>query len=169
MTPTWDNGRLGLAFIAKRIDRFLLSTAIIEKWGMPIAKTGDAITSDHKPIFLEWVREQQRMGYSFKFNSVYLQDESFVAFVKSSWGHIINSEEAPFLTFREKINKLREGIKSWQIRKKQSDSRDLSNIILEINMISSTIHLHGLSIDKKVHLWSLEKRKQALLLKEEAS
>lgn len=169
MTPSWDNGRVGSAYIAKRIDRVILSSSIIEDWGMPTIQLGSAATSDHKPISLAWVNDKHRKGYSFKFNSAHLQDPSFDAFVKSAWNHISLSEDAPFLTFREKMDKLRGDVKSWQIKQRVTDSRDLSIIQQEINCISSSIPVHGLTFDKKTLLWSLEKRKQALLLKEEAA
>lgn len=54
MGPTWENGRMGSAFIAKRIDRFLIKANFIEKWGMPFSSIANEFLSDHKPILLEW-------------------------------------------------------------------------------------------------------------------
>lgn len=77
MMPTWDNGRLEGASIAKRIDRFIIHISIIDQMGMPISTIKNAFISDHKPISLRWREKGFKYGYPFKFNRTCLEDSAF--------------------------------------------------------------------------------------------
>eukprot|EP00253_Pinus_taeda_P025535 PITA_25535 len=93
MKPTWDNGRLGSAFIAKRIDRFLIKAYMIEKWGMSYSSIANKFSSDHKPIILGWRDFQIRKKYYFKFNRIFLEDKSFNDVITKKWMEMKGSEE----------------------------------------------------------------------------
>lgn len=54
LVPTWGNGRSGDAYIAKRIDRFLVHTSLIDKMGLPFSFIRSTFISDHRPIVLCW-------------------------------------------------------------------------------------------------------------------
>lgn len=83
MKPTRDNSRTGQAYIAKRIDRFIIHASIIEKLGMSVSSIGNDFTSDHRPIFLEWRGKDFRFDYSFKFNRTHLEDHQQDSFRRS--------------------------------------------------------------------------------------
>lgn len=168
MEPTWVNGRLGSAFIAKRIDRFILKASIIDSWGMPSSRIGNVFTSDHMPIFLDWSAPQRRLSYAFKFNRFHLLDKSFNDLIKNSWNDILQSEDAFLLTFREKVQLLRTAAKDWQIKQRKIDKKELLDINRKMEVLSSSIRLNGLSFEQKISRTALEKRRQELLLKEEA-
>eukprot|EP00253_Pinus_taeda_P027392 PITA_27392 len=169
MMPTWDNGRLGQAYIAKRIDRFIINASIIAKWGMPFSLIANEFTSDHRPIILEWREMEYRKEYSFKFNRIFLDDNSFIEAISRKWMEMQASATALFTTFREKIQSLRVIAKDWQIRKTKQDKQELNNIQKELDTFISSSSHDCLSFEKKNHIRELEKRRQILLLKEEAS
>eukprot|EP00253_Pinus_taeda_P002472 PITA_02472 len=62
MMPTWNNGRAEEAYIAKRIDRFIVHVSIIDKMGMPFSTIENAFISDHRPISLCWKEKEFRSG-----------------------------------------------------------------------------------------------------------
>lgn len=168
MVPTWDNGRTGPAYIAKRLDRFIINASLIERWGMPMARTGLEPTSDHRPIILEWLNINCKLGYPFKFNGSLFGDKSFNELMVSSWRDIHHSDEAFLYTFREKIQMLRFAAKDWQIKKRMADKRELIDIKKELVFLTDLTLFNGLSFVQKIRISSLEKKKQELLLKEEA-
>lgn len=169
MAPTWDNRRSGPGYIAKRLDRFIIKASLIAQWGMPEASTGDDFTSDHRPIFLKWRILGHKLGYAFKFNRIFLKDASFTSLIKQRWDELKQSERTAFTTFREKMQSLRKSTKDWIIKKKKSDKKALQDIMTEISIISGSASYDSMPFDLKVHLHSLEKLKQALLLKEESA
>lgn len=52
--PTWENGRIEKAYIAKRLDRFILHASLIDKLGVPFSSIENVFISDHRPILLGW-------------------------------------------------------------------------------------------------------------------
>jgi len=76
---------------------------------------------------------------------------------------------APFMTFREKIQSLRSVAKDWQIRKKRKDKQELKDIQNDLDILINSADLDSLSLEQKGLIRNLEKKKQLLLLKEEAS
>lgn len=169
MTPSWDNNTTGQAYIAKRIDCFIVNASIIAKWGMPRSHTGIDFTSDHRPIFLKWKEKDYRLGYSFKFNRVFLEDQSFNEAIGKKWKELQESDMALFTTFREKIQSLRVVAKDWQIHKKRRDKQALNDIQKELRIFLNSINLESMSFDQKNHIRKLGQVKQTLLQKEEAS
>eukprot|EP00253_Pinus_taeda_P003346 PITA_03346 len=85
LSPTWDNGRLGDAYIAKRLDRFIMHKQLMEKFGIPNSHTLPVFISDHRPVSLQWMSSKARNGYPFKFNRYWLEDESFNSMIREFW------------------------------------------------------------------------------------
>jgi len=77
MHSTWENGRSDKAYVAKRLDRFILHVSLIDKMGMPFSSIEKVFISDHRPIVLGWKEKGFRKGYSFKFNRTFLEDPAF--------------------------------------------------------------------------------------------
>eukprot|EP00253_Pinus_taeda_P024864 PITA_24864 len=167
LKPTWDNGRLGPAFIAKRINRFLIKVLMIEKWRMPYSSIANEYTSDHKPIILGWESFNFRKEYYFKFSRIFLEDESFIEIINKEWQEMMGSTSTLFLSFREKIQRLKPVAKIWQTHRIKQDKEELNHIRKELNDISSA-SLNDMSLEKKNIIRSLEKKKHSLLYKEEA-
>lgn len=108
MMPTWDNGRTKGAYIAKRLDRFILHEIIIDRLGMPFTSIGNDFISDHTLIFLGWRGKGFRKGYPFKFNRLCLEDTDFNEAIIRKWKELSSKENMPpFLTFRDKLASIR--------------------------------------------------------------
>eukprot|EP00253_Pinus_taeda_P022290 PITA_22290 len=167
LSPTWDNGRFGHAYKAKRIDRFIIHVGIIDKCGPPFSFTAKDFTSDHRPILLEWRDSAFKKGYSFKFNRVFLSDPDFNNLISSKWADLQVSNKTLFTTFREKIQALRISAKEWQTQKIKNDRRVLSSIQSELESLLSSSSWSSMSFDKKNKIRVLTMRKNDLLLKEE--
>eukprot|EP00253_Pinus_taeda_P031661 PITA_31661 len=167
MSSTWDNGRFGQAYIAKRIDRFIINAGIIEKWGMPISSIANEFSLDHGPILLEWRDLAIKKGYSFKFNRAFLNDPSFNKSISSKWVALQESNMAMFSTFREKIQALRFSAKEWQTQKSKKDKREFSSIQLELEFLISNSSWCSMSFEKKNKIRKLIMRKKELLHKED--
>lgn len=105
MKPTWINGRVHKACIAKRIDRFLVHISILDKMGMPYSTVENILVSDHRPILLSWLEKQLRKGYSFKFDKTLLQDIAFNEYIINVW---------KVLKVREKPPTSQPSVKKWK-------------------------------------------------------
>lgn len=169
LMPTWDNSRTREAYIAKRIDRFILHSSIIDKMGMLVSSIGNNFTSDHRPIFLGWRGNGFRLGYSFKFNKIQLEDPKFNEIITNKWKELLKSDLSPFMTFREKVASPRKVAKDWQHQKRKMDKQELADIQKELDNVLNAADPNNLSLDIKGLIRNLEKRKQILLEKEEAS
>ena len=85
MSPTWNNRRVGLARITKRLDRFLIrynSLDLPVRIKQCVVVEGD---SYHLPIVLELAGVGKRYSTPFKFNSLWLDDSNFIKLLKSVW------------------------------------------------------------------------------------
>ena len=84
MKPTWSNGRVGEAYVAKRLDRVFVHFGLIDKIGMPRLSVENVLISDHNPILLSWPANLFRRGYSFKFDRGLLQDSVFNEYIQNA-------------------------------------------------------------------------------------
>jgi hypothetical protein len=77
LIPTWRNGRGGHDFIAKRLDRFLISEDLTQVGLRYKSKVCNIKISDHMPVVLYLEPESRKVRYPFKFNSIWLEDPDF--------------------------------------------------------------------------------------------
>lgn len=134
MMPTWDNGRIEEAYVAKRIDRFTVHASIIDRMGMPYSSIGNVFISDHRPIYLSWREKGFRKGYPFKFSRCWLEEPDFNEIVSRTWKDLSARDKIPpFLTFRDKMATMRKVVKDWQIKKRHLDKKDLWEIQKELD------------------------------------
>lgn len=164
MKPTWTNGRVGKAYIAKRLYRFIAHINLLDKMGMPSSSVENIIISDHNPILLTWPGNQFRRGYSFKFDRGLLQDSAFNEYIQNAW-KVIKDRDKLFIfsTFREKVAEIRRLVKKWQIQKLQKDRRDLQRIQQELDLLLGSTNYASFSIEMKCRLRNLEKEKLSVL------
>jgi len=107
------------AYIAKRIDRFIIHISIIDKMGMPFSTIENVFISDHKPISLSWKEKGFKYGYHFKFNRTCLEDPAFNEEITKAWQDLsANCSFPPFMTFRDKMSSMRKVVKAWQYNKR---------------------------------------------------
>lgn len=84
IAPTWDNGRFGTTYVAKRLDHFLSHEKLIERLGDFCTEIISNFTSDHRPISLQWRNTGIRKGLPFKVNRSWLEDLEFNELVQES-------------------------------------------------------------------------------------
>lgn len=85
MAPTWENGHAGEAYVAKRLDRFLMHEHLIAHFRDVHMEIISNFLSDHRPITLVWKKSMMRLGMPFKFNKKWLDDPKFNTLVRDTW------------------------------------------------------------------------------------
>jgi len=85
LVPTWRNGRVGDAFIEKRLDRFLLSEDLVLSTGIFRSWVEFPFISDHVSILLQLDLLPVYKAIPFKFNSVSRTDKEFYKLVHNLW------------------------------------------------------------------------------------
>jgi len=88
LAPTWRNGRTGGENVAKRLDRFLISGGLIDRFGRYRSWTTPEGIYDHLPVSLQVDFLFNRVHYPFKFNKVWLKDEGFKAALDAHWNDL---------------------------------------------------------------------------------
>ncbi|XP_058741846.1 uncharacterized protein LOC131614250 [Vicia villosa] len=105
---TWYSGD-GLSM--SRLDRFLISDSIINKWGVVGQSIGDRDVSNHCPVWI--VKDNVDWGPKpFKVNNEWFQLKSFLPFVKKSWEEAVVEGRSDFV-LKEKFRILKERLKWW--------------------------------------------------------
>ena len=69
MLPTWTNRRVGTESICKRLDRFLVSTDLLDPDFFYRQWVGCGGDSNHQPVFLQILNRGILMRSPFKFNA----------------------------------------------------------------------------------------------------
>lgn len=83
--PTWRNRRVGEVALAKRLDRFILKTLLIQHLSHYRQWVGLGGISDHSPIYLEITSPSINSKAPFKFNLYWLHDPSYSKLVSYFW------------------------------------------------------------------------------------
>ena len=83
--PTWSNGCYGDEFIAKQLDRFLVSGDLADRIGRYRSWPSPEVSSDHFPVSLQVDFQFHKAHYPFKFNKIWLRDKDFLLDVESFW------------------------------------------------------------------------------------
>lgn len=164
LAPIWDNGRAGEAYIAKRLDRFILHGKLLEKHGIPSSLTLLVFISDHKPISLQWMEHNSRKSYPFKFNRYSLEDESFNCMVCDVWS--ANCPSMKISSTETLINKMRirrSKLKDWQTQKKQKKSFELKKIDEELKAIAEGMSSHTIPWNSRPWIWELGKKEEEII------
>jgi hypothetical protein len=80
--PTWRNGRSGQESIAKRLDRFYVAEDLLASILRHRSWVEFPFLSDHAPVLLEFGVGIPAVAYPFKFNSGWMNDDSFAGMVR---------------------------------------------------------------------------------------
>eukprot|EP00253_Pinus_taeda_P024074 PITA_24074 len=91
--PTWRNKRVGAAALARRLDRFLLKGPLIHQLHFYKQWVGSGGISDHSPIMMEILGPHQKPKSPFKFNHLWIQDQSFTNMKTREDGQLALVEE----------------------------------------------------------------------------
>jgi exonuclease III len=85
LSPTWRNGRAGIAGISKRLDHFLLDENLLGNHSNIRSWVINSTISDHNLICLQFEMSSRKSAPPFKFNSLWISDPGFIALVRSTW------------------------------------------------------------------------------------
>lgn len=118
IAPTWDNRRSGSAYVAKRLDHFLIHEQLLDRLGDVWVNTISNFILNHRPITLQWRKRELRSGFPFKFSRTVLEEPDFNKLVHDTCGSINVTGSSPMLNILEKLESLRGTIKFWQEKRK---------------------------------------------------
>jgi hypothetical protein len=131
--PTWRNGHSGTQFVAKRMDRVLMSEDLIEAVGLYRAWVEYPFISDHASILLQLDLPPVFKAFPFKFNPMWSQETDFSLLLQKVW------RDPKYLTEEGKQNRLVWKLKDlkivtkrWQKIIQKSKSARLTNLEQEI-------------------------------------
>ncbi|XP_058762681.1 uncharacterized protein LOC131636055 [Vicia villosa] len=94
-----------------RIDRFLLSSVVVNRWHVTGQLIGDRDVSDNCPIWI-MVDHQNWGPKPFKFNNEWLSHDSFIPFVEIEWKNLKVEGRGDFI-LKEKLRLLKDKLKKW--------------------------------------------------------
>jgi len=114
LAPTWRNGCSGTYFIAKRMDRFLVSGKLLMNTNLFRSILVLSFVSDHAPILLQLDSMTHPKYFSFKFNPQWLLDSDYNSLVHELWlNPTYLQEEDIQRRVNRKLKDLKNITKSW--------------------------------------------------------
>eukprot|EP00253_Pinus_taeda_P032143 PITA_32143 len=164
--PTWRNRRIGEVALARRLDRFVIKTQLLQLLSHYRQWVGSGGISDHSPIYLEITGPPIKPRAPFKFNSIWLQDPSFIEMVKTHWAHNSSPQhhsKAP--GFYQKFLLLKKLTIKWAKDKTQKDNQTLTSVEADLAGLNDENNRGYINLEDKAHLIDLE-NKRAKILKE---
>eukprot|EP00253_Pinus_taeda_P019430 PITA_19430 len=168
LKPTWRNRRTGEARVAKRLDRFLINEELAAKIPMFRQWIEEGGLSNHFPIFLEISSPPPKPPAPFKFNSSWIQEESFINLFKKSWKHPeANAPEDKGFLFMENLKRLKKATISWAKARKEAQNEEFTKISEELKKLESIEEDGYLTQASKEKILHLEKLKTKILLDKE--
>ena len=129
MIPTWTNRRVGTESICKRLDRFLVSTDLLDLDFFYRQWVGCGGESNHQPVFLQILNREIQLKSPFKFNAHWLVNDDLVKSLKDSW--VVFSDNyhvSPASHFASNLKRIKDVSISWSVKKKEMDLKDLVEI-----------------------------------------
>ncbi|XP_058783019.1 uncharacterized protein LOC131657664 [Vicia villosa] len=138
-----------------RIDRFLVSNQVVNKWGVVGQIIGDRDISDHCPVWL--VKDNVNWGPKpFKFNNEWFSFDSFLPFVKKEW-RSMNVRGRGDYVLKEKLRLLKEKLRRWNIDVFGRIDLEVEEGVRELNMVDSRLE----DVSEELRRELVEKRKEA--------
>ncbi|XP_058766452.1 uncharacterized protein LOC131640058 [Vicia villosa] len=149
---TWFSGD-GKA--KSRIDRFLLSSVAINRWGVVGQLIGERDISDHCPI---WIKTDiANWGPKpFKFNNEWFSLDSFLPFVEKEWKSIDVEGRGDFV-LKEKLRILKDKLKVWNKEVFGKIDLELEECVRNINLADEKLD----SVSSPSFIDNLDLRKEA--------
>ncbi|XP_057789598.1 uncharacterized protein LOC131006455 [Salvia miltiorrhiza] len=109
---TWSGRKFMPSHVESLLDRVLYSKDFAYLWNSIYTQNLPRLTSDHSPIVLRCVNNQQGGPRFFKFLHMWTMHSSFQDFVRSSWMKGVDTR-CPIYLVMVKLKRLREELKTW--------------------------------------------------------
>jgi len=168
--PTWRNRRVGAAALAYRLDRFLLKGPLIHQLHHYKQWVGSGGISDHSPILMQILGPHLKPKAPFKFNHLWLLDQSFSKLVTDFWkAHPIDRESSMARGFVKNLTELKHIVINWAKEKKTREDAQLNTVEEELKTLLDERNLGFGSHEDKAHLVELENQKNNILRHREES
>ena len=129
MLHTWTNRRVGTENISKRLDRFLLSTDMLDFDYFYSQWVGSGGDFDHQPVFLQILNRGIKLKSPFKFNPHWLENDELVKSLIETWvAFSDNLHVSPATHFASNLKRIKDLSIAWSVKKKEMDFKDLVDI-----------------------------------------
>ncbi|KAF7835780.1 ribonuclease H [Senna tora] len=119
---TWHNGRLGDAAVWERLDKTLCNIAWIENFPQTKIFSLPSFCSDHSPLVLNMHHCIPYRPRPFRFEAMWLLDESCEKVVRDAW--LVNKRGSLAYSFVQKCKGVKQDLRTWnqkEIRKSLED------------------------------------------------
>eukprot|EP00253_Pinus_taeda_P012058 PITA_12058 len=168
--PSWRNRRVGEVALARRLDRFLIKEALLQKLQLYKQWVGSRGLSDHSPIYLEIQGPFRKPKAPFKFNHTWLKDPSYVKMISEFWAaHPIRGTESLAKGFCRNLSEIKHISIGWAKEKQARDNAQLAHIEAELSTLTDERGLGFISAADKCQLIALENQKAKILKEREES
>ena len=108
---TWSNNRIGSANISIRLDRFLLQSSFLLENKIISSNIFPKFSSDHKPILLQFVDEEELGPIPFRFSPLWIDREIFLDTVSNEWRILVIG--SPNYVWERKLKNTKAALKDW--------------------------------------------------------
>jgi hypothetical protein len=105
---TWSNKRSRVGHIAARLDRFLIHSPLLFR---PLSISSQIVSwgiSDHRPIALSLVKEENLGPIPFKFNPIWMDSPDSPPLISSIWSTWVDG--TPVYIWEQKLKKAKQAI-----------------------------------------------------------
>ncbi|XP_058774477.1 uncharacterized protein LOC131648765 [Vicia villosa] len=127
--------------LRSRLDRFLMSSNIINRWGVVGQEIGERDISDHCPVWI--VADKSDWGPKpFKFNNEWFQHKDFLGYVEREWRSMEVYGRGDFV-LKEKLSRLKNKLRWWNINVFGMIDLNLEEGVKEINDLDN----QGLNVE----------------------
>jgi hypothetical protein len=137
--PTWRNGRGTQNYVAKRLDRFLISETLVDSGLNFRTWVVNVKLSDHMPVVFQLEPNQQKQKIPFKFNSMWLKDSDFSLLVCSNWHKMEEFDSTfPMVNLVSKLKSLKSLVIKWEKNKKLESKEEPVQLEVDMDILYST-------------------------------
>lgn len=150
-----------------RLDRFLLSEGVIQKWDITAQSVGDKDISDHYPIWLKG-GEMNWGPKPFRFNNCWLEHNGFCDFVKTCWENFQVEGWSGFV-LKQKLKLLKEKLQWWNEEVFGMVDLRIDESVLGLNSLDELVANGGVpKLEQRrvlnAQFWNLLHKKESNLL-----
>jgi exonuclease III len=146
---TWSNRRSGAQHISCRLDRFLISEAIMMDGLAWNATVIDTPGSDHWPILLTLNITGTPGRKPFRFEKFWLKHPDFQTNIKTWWEEAAIQTGTPMYRFQQRLKNLKQHLKSWNKSTFGDIFQAQENLKQQMQTLQQQIRSQGLTEDLK--------------------